>query len=230
MDKKKIVPAFAPFFKEHGYKKWGATKFYKIENDIAFCFLFERPSIVVYPRYFFLPLYMPMDFVHVSFGDRFYLILDEPTYCIEDDDSTFEPWVERVKGAIENFVFPFYGSINTIEKMLDFLERPLPLPPGSMGSVGCKGNEFIRLELQTYTSLFLGNEVLASKYTSRLREESTNGRWKYPYYTNSLFEGYETTANQLDELIKSPKEAQEAFFRDTIRYNKEKYFHIKPKE
>ena len=220
MDKKKIVPAFAPFFKEHGYKKLGTNKFYKIENNIAYCFLFERPSIVVYPRHFFLPLYVPSyGYLNISHGSSLVEILKNSTYSLWDDDSTFEPWVERVENCIEKMIFPHFESINTFEKLLKFLGRPKADRGFAQGFV------FDVPELQSYTCLMMGDVEMASHYLKCMYETLNRSP-----YQKHIIELHRKRADRLREIINSSREVQEAFLRDTIRYNKEKYFHIKPKE
>ncbi len=209
MDKKKIVPAFWPFFKEHGYKKWGTTKFYRIENDIAFCFLLERPSIIVYPTYYIWPLYIPTDVVPLSYGNR--LNEGDYGYCLWDDDSTFEPWVEKLKKCLETTVFPFYESINSPEKLWQLISQE---DFGTPNYLFCPPHLMKRLQM--YTACYMGDLMSARKYFDFLIDNHPS-----PNYVKE-------NIDQWTCMIESPQEVREAFFRDTIRKNKETFWHIRP--
>ena len=209
MDKEKIVPAFAPFFKEHGYKKWGTNKFFGIENNIAFCFLFERPSVIVYPTYFIWPLYMPANgVVCLNYGNRL-----NARYNLCSDDAAFEPWVKRITTCLETEIFPFYESISSPEKLWQLIGQYEFASPRCFW---CSPQKF--QELQMYTACFLGDVANARKYMELLRDNMATHQ--YPGYIKKSLCKWE-------EMINSPQEVREEFFHDTIRNNKETLWHFR---
>lgn len=222
MDKKQIVRAFVPFFKEHGYKKWGTNRFYKIENDIAFCFLFERPSIIVYPTYFIWPLYMPTDkVVCLNYGHRLSKNRHGiSSYYMDDDDSAFVPWVEKVKLCFESIIFPFYESVNSPEKLWQFLNREDVWTPDYFFSDPMK-----IAELKMYTSCFLGDLANTRKQMDLIRQEINDHQY-FEYFKNIMME----KLNWVEEIMASPQEVREAIFRDIIRTNKETVWRIRQQE
>ena len=209
MDKRKIVPSFWPFFKEHGYKKRGTSQFYKIENDIAFCFLFERPSIIVYPTYYIWPLYLPKDYVSIGYGNRLSENLHgASSYCLWDGVEAFAPWSEKVKECLDTTIFPFYESINSPEKLWQFINQEdfHPFPKYFMTQP-----QFVT-ELQMYTACYIGDMESARKYYDLLVAESSH----YPYFFNE-------SHSQWEEIINMSQDVREAFFRDTIQKNTEAF-------
>lgn len=222
MDKKKIVPAFWPFFKEHGYKKWGTNKFYKIENHIAYCFLLERPSIIVYPTYFILPLYIPSDYVYLDYGNRLCnMIYGVSTYNLLNDDSTFMPWVDQVQGFLENRIFPFYESVGSPEKLIHFMDQ-YPFEARDYFS----GHALFRLELKAYTCFYLSDFEGTRKYIDYIRSNLEREFKNFP----NIMEEHTQRVNRLEELMKSSQEERETFIHETINHTLETCFRIRPQD
>ena len=208
IDKKKIVPTFWPLFREHGYKKWRTNKFYYIKNDIAFCFLFERPSIIVYPTYFIWPLYMPAyGIVGLNYGSRL-----RPTYHLTDDDAAFEPWVKTITTCLETEIFPFYESISSPEKLWQLIGQYEFASPRCFW---CPQQQFQKLRM--YTACFLGDVANARKCVERLRDNMAIHQ--YPSFIKE-------NLGKWEEMINSPQDVREEFFQETIRNNKETLWHI----
>lgn len=215
MDKRKIVPSFWPFFKERGYKKRGTTQFYKIENDIAFCFLFERPSIIVYPTYYIWPLYLPKEYVSIGYGDRLETYRHGvSSYSLWDDDKAFAPWSEKVKECLDTTIFPFYESINSPEKLWRLISQENFFAPNYFMT----RPQFVK-ELQMYTACYMGDMESARKYYDILVAESSH----YPYFFNE-------SHSQWAEIINMPQDVREAFFRDTIKKNTETFGQPRPRQ
>ena len=246
MDKKKIVPAFAPFFKEHGYKKWGTTKFYKIENDIAYCFLFEIPSVIVYPTYFILPLYIPTEYIHLSYGCR---LESHPCFCVpsynilvEDNDflmkvkelkntlpgnislaeprkMDFDKWKKQVQQCLTEDIFPFYESINSPEKLLHFMDQH---PFEAREYFACR--TLFRLELKAYTSFYLSDFEGVYKYINYIRS-NLEREWD-----SEMMKEYSEKVTHLEKLIESPQTVRDGFIKDTINHTLETLFRIRSQE
>lgn len=250
MDKKKIVSAFAPFFKANGYKRKG-NLFFKIENNNAFCVLFERPSSFVYVHYHILPLYIPTEFHYLSYGDRLesHSIYPVPSYntLAEDNDflkkmrelqnslpnnvswsepvrMDFQEWMLQVQQCLTENIFPFFESINSPEKLLCFLRKDVfeirKYTP-------FLGDEYRNSHLAAYTCLSIPDLKSASEYLALAR-------------THLLAESHrhwpETLKMWLDELdvleqmINAPQATRETFIRETIAHTLEICFRIRPQE
>ncbi len=249
MDKKKIVPAFAPFFKEHGYKKKGNT-FFKIENDIAFCILFQRPTSFVYVHYYILPLYIPTDYHYLTYGDRLesHSVYPVPSYDIseEDNDSLsimrrikdslpgvmwnepkkmdFTEWMEQVQKCLAEDIFPFFESVNSPEKLLRFLREDVREKQKYMP---CLGDEYQNSRLAAFTCAHMSDSKSAAEYVARAQKHLINSSDGIVGYVTKLW---------LDELsvlmqkIEASQETREAFFRETIAHTLDVCFRIRPLE
>ena len=243
MDKKKIVPAFWPFFKEHGYKKKGNI-FFKIENDIAFCILFQRPTSFVYVHYYILPLYIPTDYHYLSYGDRLesHSIYPVPSYDISDGDDTslqmmrklrdslpgvmwnepkkmvFTEWMEEVQKCLTEDIFPFFESINSPEKLLCFLRKDIY---EIRKYIRILSNEYENARLAAYTCLYMSDLNNASEYTARaqkyLLDSSHSKLWLDELHV-------------LMEKVGACKEDQDAFLNEAIAHTLEACFRIRPAE
>ena len=247
MDKNKIIPAFGPFFKENGYQKRG-NRFFKIENDIAFCVRFERPTSWVYVHYHIIPLYIPTDFCYLTYGDRLesHSVYPVPSYDIseEDNDSLsimrrikdslpgvmwnepkkmdFTEWMEQVQKCLAEDIFPFFESINSPENLLCFLRKDVREKQKYML---CLGNEYRNAYLATYTCAYISDLKSAAEYAACA--QSCILQSKTPYHKDW---GWLEELDVLEQMIQAPAETREAFFRETIAHTLDVCFRIRPLE
>ena len=111
-----IHKRLGPFFKAHGFAKKGSV-FYKIENNLAFCVLFEKPSDAVYTNFHIIPLYIPAEFHYLDYGKR---LMNLPEYIqeitkIHTPTSEEEVYrlCERVQNILTDDIFCFFQQVRT---------------------------------------------------------------------------------------------------------------------
>lgn len=235
MDKKKIVPAFVPFFKEHGYKKKGNT-FFKIENDIAFCILFQCPTSFVYVHYYILPLYIPTDYHYLTYGDRLesHSIYPVPSYDISDEDVAFLQMMRRIKDSLPDAIwnepskmdfhswmllvqqcltediFPFFESINSPEKMLCFLNKDVH---AKQKHIRVLGDEYENSRLASYTYLYVSDIKNAYKHAAQAQKYLLNSPNRF---SEKVLKMRLDELNVLKQMAEAPKEDRDVFLNKTI--------------
>ncbi|MBQ3154955.1 MAG: hypothetical protein IJB88_06950, partial [Clostridia bacterium] len=101
---KNIYKQLNPYFKSLGFRKHGRY-FFKIENNIAFCFTPEFPSFVRVQCYI-LPLYMPTDFHYLTYGtdiEHIHRELQDTIWTYgEITDAEASEWLGKMAPVIEN--------------------------------------------------------------------------------------------------------------------------------
>ena len=180
-----------PYFKSHNFKKIGNC-YFKIENDIAFCF---TPEFVSHVRLwcYILPLYMPFELRYLTYGAHIEFVHRElqnliPTHG-EISDKQATVWMERMARVIENEILPFFQTISSPELLLQYCGLPgyehmmyLRLPYGNP-------NLF---RLQGYTAVYLGEKEIAKKAIENYRESTLNSPNTLPFYIErDVAESYE---------------------------------------
>ena len=246
MDKEKAVQAFAPFFKEHGYQQKGNT-FFKIENGLAFCILFERPTAIIYVHYYVLPLYIPTDNHYLTYGDRLesHSIYPVPSFNIseENDESSsimrnikdrllhlmrkeppktdFSEWVKQVQKCLAEDIFPFFASINSPDKLLCFLRKGVR---EKQKYFRCLGDEYQNSRLAAYTCLYTSDLESASEYVARAQRYLLNSPNRFPEKALKMRLDELSVAEQ---MIQAPKEARDAFLNEAVAHTLERCFPIR---
>lgn len=177
---KNLYKVLNPYFKSLGFRKHGSC-YYKIENDIAFCF---TPEFVSYVRAwcYILPLYMPTEFRHLTYGENIEHVHRElqnaiPTYgeiAVEEA----EAWLEKMASVIENEVLPFFESISSPEQLLRYCSTPSNHSKYMFVSYG----NFRLFQLQGYTALYLGEKEIAQKAIENFRKSVLNCQNLLPAY------------------------------------------------
>ena len=123
--------------------------FYKIENDIAFCFSFSNISLI-YCDYYFIPLYIPTPHRYLTYGNRLEILTGRavrPCY----PGNNFDDWMRSVNKVIDNEIIPFFDKISSPDKLLKLIYREDPAYDRFIAYSLCdKGI------LCIYTNLYLG--------------------------------------------------------------------------
>ena len=120
--------------------------FTRERNEIMQCVLFEKPSGLVYPIYFTMPLYMPSNIRYLTYGRR---IAEITGYRNSENIDA-----ERLIDALQETVFPFFERIGTPQLLLEYLltaqdvQHYFFCPPAKIGM------------LKAYTALYLHNRSL----------------------------------------------------------------------
>ena len=151
-----IVPAaLSEFITAAGFSKKGRL-FIREHRDIMQCLLFERPSGLVYPTYFIMPLYMPCSARYLTYGRRIAEITDYRNSERID--------AERLISALQITVFPFFERIAAPELLMEYLltgrevQRYFFCPPVKISM------------LKAYTALYLHDRSLFSRMAAETEQ------------------------------------------------------------
>ena len=106
--------SFDAFMKNKGFFKKGTT-YFRVENDVAFLVLFEKPSALTYCSFAFMPLYMPAKSVYLSYGNRMNNCFPQFTPLTTSADA--EVWYPALADLLQAEVFPFWEKISSAEKI-----------------------------------------------------------------------------------------------------------------
>ena len=196
---KNLYKVLNPYFKSLGFRKYGNC-FFKIENNIAFCF---TPEFVSHVRVwcYILPLYMPTKFRHLTYGKYIEFVHRELACLICTYDEITEEdaiaWLGKMAPVIENEVLPFFKTISSPELLLQYCdlpayERSRYLPYG--------GQDLFRL--QGYTSLYLGEKEIAPKAIENYRESTLSLK----NYSPSYIERHVAESYEMEKILLMPDE------------------------
>lgn len=119
-----VATRLSPFFRAHGFKRKN-TKFFKIQNNIAFCAGLERPG-GLYSLSYIIPLYIPTSVHHITFGGRMQDFKPFPVVGFDfywDEPSKLDVFIEQTMECCEKYFFPLYDTISTPESLMDFLNK-----------------------------------------------------------------------------------------------------------
>lgn len=149
-----IAKQIGPYMRSRGFKRKG-KRFYNIQNDIAFCIEFEMPSDSIYVWAYILPLYMPCDFITLSYGNRLGNMPSIMLPLLNKTDSTeqISAWCALLCSRIEDTILPFFRSIDSPLKLAVSIEKD-----GEFRKfMHCP--EIHMAELRIYTHLYLRNQI-----------------------------------------------------------------------
>ena len=168
----KIYKQMIPFFRAHGFTKQ-RNYFYKIENEIAFCVLFERPSDLVYVKCYIIPLFVPAEMHYLNYGNRLRYMnhVHLPQLTGKNTDQDLLDWCGRVQHVLETDVFPFYEEISTPARLLHYISISIHDRFGFFHR-----ENYDTLRLQIFTELYLRKfdefERLAVLYMDAVRSST----------------------------------------------------------
>ena len=110
----KYIKAEKDRIEKYGYKLHG-NAFYKIENDIYFCFRFQNLTSVHFD-YYFIPLFIKSEFEYFTYGGS------KNNLKRNETGEGYPEYVNDVFSFIENEVIPFYDSISEPKKLLSIMK------------------------------------------------------------------------------------------------------------
>lgn len=195
---KNLYKALNPYFKSLGFRKHGKC-YYKIENDIAFCF---TPEFVSYVRLwcYILPLYVPTEFRHLDYGTHIEHVHRELQNTIltygEITVKEAEAWLNKMAPVIENEVLPFFKSISSPKLLLQYCSSPSNRSKYMFVSYG--NPKLFRL--QSYTALYADEKEIAQKAIESFRESVLNCKKLLPSY----IEKYVAESHKMEKMLLSP--------------------------
>lgn len=163
-----LARRIGPYMKSRGFKRKGG-RFYYVQNDIAFCIHLEMPTDLVYVPAYILPLYMPCDYIRLSYGDRIgdLPVVSLPLLKKTDPVDQIEAWCDQLCSSIENTILPIYRSIEKPEQLVQFVKAEM----------NAERREFLYcprlhlVELLIYTDLYLRDWAGLDDAINRYEEE-----------------------------------------------------------
>ena len=215
------VKFITPLMKENGFTLSGKC-FYLIKNDVAYCIEFESPTDFVYVWFYIIPLYMPCEHRFLTFGNRFSSV---PKFNLQPLDRNFSEqeaalWCENLTTCITKYVFPFFESMSTPEKILKFLKFPTPTKRAYF-----RCPDLFKLQLQTFSALFLGKNKQAKtalrKYTAAIK--------KCTFLQPAILEKYLQEAIHIEKLCSCDPAETKSFFQKNIQSTLQNCFQHKRK-
>lgn len=206
-----VIQKVKPYMQSQGFSLKGRT-FFKLQSDIAYCVTLE-PGACVYVNVHINPLFMPMEFLHLTYGKR---IVPNFFYVKKgDSEEWIEAWCQELAAELEKSVFPYFESISTAQKLRSFL----------LGSKQDIRNDLVATDehlykLMAYVGFYLQEEAMLSTAANWLRIRlSTSGAYS-PEIREDILQQVQT----LEQLAKEPLAVQQAFLQDIITKNTENFF------
>lgn len=164
---KSIIKEIKDFMKLNGFdcKK---QCFYKIHSDMAFCVELEAPSGLVYINCYVIPLYLPTEFRHYTYGVR--LNITFPNSCSEGN--SIEMMVQQLKHVLSFSIFPSFNEITSPHVLCKLVNTKKLFNPHAFRIT----NVHIQ-RLLLYTALYERSyndiQLICEKYRSSLIETTT---------------------------------------------------------
>lgn len=157
----------APFMKNRGFSYSGRSRYYYVANDIAFCISLETPGGITYVTAYVMPLYIPCEFRYLTYGNRLNHIKDIklPLLNKDSDEHTMDAWCKLFCYSIDQYIIPFFKTIETADKLLAFSED-YRFSPDSY--IACNKLDILRLSM--FTCLFVGDFANTAFVIARYRE------------------------------------------------------------
>lgn len=204
----KIYKQVRPFLYNAGFK-WKRGCFYKIQNDIAFCILFQRPSDIVYTHFYVIPLYMITEFQMLTYGNRIgSMYYDKlPRMNGSATDEEIVAWCNILKSILEEDIFKYFEQISTPRDLLKFTASDWE---EISRYLFCGSQHLSRLRV--YTFMYLREYDAMAKEMARywivLHEEPQIGR---------MLKIWEEEIKRIYEISLQGEECVDAFFSQVIQ-------------
>lgn len=204
-----VKKRIGPFMKSRGFRLRCRTYYY-IKNDIAYCISFEQPTGWMYTWVHVNPLYIPHEFIFLSYGNRLNDMADVklPTLGKGSDPTEIDDWCELFFRSIDDHILPFFQQIDTPKKLLAYVENPERNKRGGM--IRCTPLDIEELRMHTY--LYLCDLPKAEAAAAIYKQ--TAGENKYLIVT--LREKLQKDAEDIKMLISRGDEAVSDFCEQTI--------------
>ena len=164
---KEVIKRIAPFMKIRGFTRSGQTRYYYVANNIAFCVTFETPTGLTYVTAHIMPLYIPCEFIYLTYGNRLNHIRDIklPLLNKDSDAATIDAWCKLLCRSIDQYIIPFFKKIETADKLLVFSDT-YRFSPDSY--IACNKLKILRLRM--FTFLYVGDLVNTASVITCYRE------------------------------------------------------------
>ena len=201
---KEINKRIASFMKSRGFVRSGQTNYHYVVNNIAFCVSFETPTGLTYVTAYIMPLYIPCESRYLSYGNRLNHIEDIklPLLNKNSDEDTTDAWCKLLCHSLDQYIIPFFKTIETADKLLAFSDN-YRFSPDSY--IRCSKLNILRLRM--FTFLYVGDLVNTSSVIARYREAlgSTS------YLAHHIIQMYFDEISTLESIMQT-QESRDEFF------------------
>ena len=138
------------YMKERGFKVRNRTYYY-ILNDVAYCITFEQPAGLMYTWAHINPLYIPGDFVTLTYGNRLNSISDVRLPLLKKgvSPSDIDQWCASFFRCMDDTILPFFKMVDTPAKLVSYYLN-LPASGAANGIISCPPVWGERLKVYTY--------------------------------------------------------------------------------
>lgn len=160
-----------PYMRTKGFSLSGRT-FYYIQNDIAFCIGFENPTGTLYAWQYIMPLYIPSEYLYLSYGDRIHRF-GLPFLTHDDAPEMIDRWYAQLCQLLEETIFPYFEQINSQQKLLQFIAPE----KADDYRVFLFCPELHMEKLRMYTYAYLQNEHEYAEARIRFEQENQNAHF-----------------------------------------------------
>lgn len=204
-----VKKRIGPYMKAKGFRLRG-RRYYYIKNDIAYCISFEQPTGWMYTWAHVNPLYVPHDFIFLSYGNRLNNMADIrlPTLGKGLDSTEIDDWCELFIRSMDEHILPFFQQIDTPKKLIAYIDTPdRERRTGRMCCPPLWGDK-LRMYTYLYSRDFSMADAAATVYKQTAGESS--------YLIASLREKLQKEADEFKLLIAQGDEAVDAFCKQTI--------------
>ena len=201
---KQLTAKLVPEMLRRGYQRKDRC-FYQIKNDLAFCVEVDFPGLA-YATYYVLPLYMPMEVRHYTYGNR---LSGLPALTRDASEQEVDGWCEALLDRLERTVFPFFDRVASPEKLARFASGRWR---ATSKHLFCPDEKLQRLLLFTYLYLQDG------KKTARAAGELRALLDRKPLLSAVTREECENELNLVNGLSKQPLDAAKRYCEENIAH------------
>ena len=201
---REINKRIAPFMKSRGFVRSGQTNYHYVVNNIAFCVSFETPTGLTYVTAYIMPLYIPCESRCLSYGNRLNHIEDIklPLLNKNSDEDTTDAWCKLLCHSLDQYIIPFFKTIETADKLLAFSDN-YRFSPDSY--IRCSKLNILRLRM--FTFLYVGDLANTASVITYYREalgETT-------YLADHVLQMHYDEINMVESIMQE-QESREEFF------------------
>lgn len=216
-----VKKRIGPYMRQKGFRLLN-KRYYYIKNNIAFCVSFEQPTGWMYTWVHVNPLYIPHEFIFLSYGNRLNDMTDIrlPTLEKGSDPAGIDDWCELFFLNMDDHILPFFQQIDTPESLVAYVNNL----SGNRAVAKMSCTPLHADKLRMYTHLYLHDlpkaDTAATIYKKSAREST--------YLIASLRDKLQKDADEIKLLIAKGDEAVSDFCDQTIA-NTQSLF-VKPKK
>ena len=208
-----VKKRIGPYMKQKGFRLHN-RRYYYINNNIAYCICFEQPTGWMYTWAHVTPLYSPIDFINLDYGNRLNDMSDIqlPTLGKESAPAEIDAWCELFFRSVEDHILPFFQKIDTPESLIAYVNNL----SGNRAVAKLCCSPLWANKLRMYTYLYLHDLPKAETAADFYKQTAAENAYLMP----SLREKLQKEADEIKLLISKGDEAVSDFCEQTISNTK----------